>query len=229
MSTSWRLIELEQQLDGAAEGRRRHDVGHCATLPERKPAVRALIRMVRCACFSGIQPSGSMHLGNYLGALRQWVAAQNADAFYCVVDLHALTLDIEPRRRCARRRSTTSPRCSRRASTPRSARSSSRATSRTTRAALAPRVRGHLRRALAHDPVQGEGRRARTATASGLFTYPVLMAGDILLYDTAAGPRRRRPAPAPRADPRDRRALQQPLRRDLRRPRRRAARRSRRA
>ena len=45
---------------------------------------------------SGMQPSGSLHLGNYLGALRQWVDAQNADAFYCVVDLHALTLQISP-------------------------------------------------------------------------------------------------------------------------------------
>jgi tryptophanyl-tRNA synthetase len=45
---------------------------------------------------SGIQPSGTMHLGNYLGALKQWVAAQSPDAFFCVVDLHALTLEIEP-------------------------------------------------------------------------------------------------------------------------------------
>ena len=37
-----------------------------------------------------------MHLGNYLGALRQWVDAQSPEAFYCVVDLHALTLQIAP-------------------------------------------------------------------------------------------------------------------------------------
>src|SRR3954468_9106927 len=44
---------------------------------------------------SGIQPTaGSFHLGNYLGAVRQWVALQEEhDAFYCVVDLHALTLN----------------------------------------------------------------------------------------------------------------------------------------
>ncbi|MDE3139862.1 MAG: tryptophan--tRNA ligase, partial [Acidobacteriota bacterium] len=46
--------------------------------------------------FSGIQPSGSMHLGNYLGAVRQWERVQNPEAFYCIVDLHALTLKIEP-------------------------------------------------------------------------------------------------------------------------------------
>ena len=45
---------------------------------------------------SGMQPSGSLHLGNYLGALRQWVEAQNDEAYYCVVDLHALTLEISP-------------------------------------------------------------------------------------------------------------------------------------
>ena len=47
---------------------------------------------------SGIQPTaGSFHLGNYLGALRQWVALQEStEAFYCVVDLHAITLDWQP-------------------------------------------------------------------------------------------------------------------------------------
>lgn len=43
--------------------------------------------------FSGIQPTGRIHLGNYLGALRQWAAAQDAhDCVFCVVDLHALTV-----------------------------------------------------------------------------------------------------------------------------------------
>src|SRR5271169_4037780 len=46
--------------------------------------------------FSGIQPSGTMHLGSYVGALKQWAEVQSADAFYCVVDLHALTLEIDP-------------------------------------------------------------------------------------------------------------------------------------
>src|ERR1700709_2525582 len=47
---------------------------------------------------SGIQPTaGSFHLGNYLGAVRQWVALQEGhDAFYCVVDLHSLTLNPPP-------------------------------------------------------------------------------------------------------------------------------------
>ena len=48
---------------------------------------------------SGIQPTAdSFHLGNYLGAVKQWVALQEThDAFYCVVDLHALTVETEPK------------------------------------------------------------------------------------------------------------------------------------
>ncbi|HVY02293.1 MAG TPA: tryptophan--tRNA ligase [Caulobacterales bacterium] len=47
--------------------------------------------------FSGIQPTGDLHLGNYLGALRNWVRMQtDYDCLYCVVDLHAITLWQEP-------------------------------------------------------------------------------------------------------------------------------------
>jgi tryptophanyl-tRNA synthetase len=54
--------------------------------------------MTQKRVLSGIQPtSDSFHLGNYLGALKQWVELQNGnDAFYCIVDLHALTGEIEP-------------------------------------------------------------------------------------------------------------------------------------
>src|SRR6266550_4081027 len=52
----------------------------------------------RLRVLSGIQPTAdSFHLGNYLGALRQWVALQDSyDAFYCVVDLHAITVPQDP-------------------------------------------------------------------------------------------------------------------------------------
>jgi tryptophanyl-tRNA synthetase len=47
--------------------------------------------------FSGIQPTGSPHLGNYLGALRNWVSLQDDhDAYYCIVDLHAMTMPWSP-------------------------------------------------------------------------------------------------------------------------------------
>ena len=46
---------------------------------------------------SGIQPSGALHLGNYLGAIRQWVAGQDRrENFICIVDLHAITVTQEP-------------------------------------------------------------------------------------------------------------------------------------
>ena len=58
---------------------------------------------------SGVQPTGSLHLGNYLGAIRQWVAFQNKEMkddegnvvpvenFFCVVDLHAITMPHDPK------------------------------------------------------------------------------------------------------------------------------------
>ena len=47
--------------------------------------------------FSGVQPTGNLHLGNYLGAIRNWVAQQNDfDCIYCVVDLHAITVPQDP-------------------------------------------------------------------------------------------------------------------------------------
>ena len=68
---------------------------------------------------SGIQPTGEIHLGNYLGALRHWVDDQHTcDAFYCVVDLHALTVPQDPGDRRASRRSSWRRCCSPSASTP---------------------------------------------------------------------------------------------------------------
>jgi len=53
---------------------------------------------VKKRVFSGIQPSGNLHLGNYLGALRNWVQTQSEyDNIFCIVDLHAITLPIDPK------------------------------------------------------------------------------------------------------------------------------------
>src|SRR5438445_12458933 len=47
--------------------------------------------------FSGIQPTGRKHLGNYIGAITQYVAGQDrGEAIYCIVDLHAITVPFEP-------------------------------------------------------------------------------------------------------------------------------------
>ena len=46
---------------------------------------------------SGVQPSGDLHLGNYLGAFRNWVSDQHEhDSYYCIVDLHSLTVEHDP-------------------------------------------------------------------------------------------------------------------------------------
>lgn len=48
--------------------------------------------------FSGIRPSGQLHIGNYLGAIRQWVSLQQkAECLFCIVDLHAITTPYEPK------------------------------------------------------------------------------------------------------------------------------------
>ncbi len=48
--------------------------------------------------FSGIQPSGSLTLGNYIGALKNWVSLQEKyESYYCIVDMHAITVDKEPK------------------------------------------------------------------------------------------------------------------------------------
>ncbi len=58
-----------------------------------------MTEQVKKTVFSGVQPSGAMHLGGYLGAFRNWVALQDDDAYdviYCVVDLHAMTVPYDP-------------------------------------------------------------------------------------------------------------------------------------
>lgn len=53
---------------------------------------------VKKRVFSGIQPTGNIHLGNYLGAIRNWVATQEQfENIFCIVDLHAITLPIDPK------------------------------------------------------------------------------------------------------------------------------------
>jgi tryptophanyl-tRNA synthetase len=55
--------------------------------------------------FSGIQPSGELHVGNYLGAVKNWVALQReAESLFCIVDYHAITIPYEPAQLRVRRR-----------------------------------------------------------------------------------------------------------------------------
>ena len=54
--------------------------------------------LTRKRAFSGIQPTGGAHLGNYLGAIRNWVTQQDeVESFFCIVDLHSMTLSWDPK------------------------------------------------------------------------------------------------------------------------------------
>jgi len=56
------------------------------------------IKSMKKIIFSGIQPSGNLHIGNYIGALRQWEKMQDEyDSIFCIVDLHAITIPQDPR------------------------------------------------------------------------------------------------------------------------------------
>src|SRR5487761_2293156 len=134
--------------------------------------------------FSGVQPSGTLHLGNYLGAFRQWVQAQHDnDALYCVVDLHALTLDIEPRALFA---NTLETACGLLAVGLDPSRCTlfvqSHVAEHTGLSWLleCTSTYGELRR-MTQFKNKGAGQESVRA---GLLTYPVLMAADILLYDS---------------------------------------------
>jgi tryptophanyl-tRNA synthetase len=134
--------------------------------------------------FSGIQPSGEMHLGNYLGAVRHWVAEQGEhDAIYCVVDLHAMTVPYEP--------STLPDRTWRTAALLLAAgldperctlfvQSHVPAHSELTWILNCVATFGELGRMVQFK----EKSAGRESVSVGLFDYPVLMAADILAYDT---------------------------------------------
>lgn len=134
--------------------------------------------------FSGIQPTGDLHLGNLLGAVRNWVEDQHvADSFYCIVDLHALTIPKDPGEVGTRtlEMGQTLLACG-----------------------LDPdactlfvqsHVREHSELAWLIQCVTSMGELRRMTQfkdkadkqdfiSAGLFTYPALQAADILLYDT---------------------------------------------
>ena len=140
--------------------------------------------------FSGIQPSGNLHLGNYLGAINNWVRMQDDyDNYFCIVDLHALTVPQDPKelRRKVREVAATylaagldPERCV----IFRQSRVSEHAELSWLLNCVA-RFGELSRMTQFKDKAQKGG--AEVASA-GLFDYPVLMAADILLYNAHAVP-----------------------------------------
>jgi tryptophanyl-tRNA synthetase len=141
--------------------------------------------------FSGMQPSAeSLHLGNYAGALMQWRDMQSThDAVFCVVDLHAITVPQDP----AKLRENTR-----------------RTAAQYIAAGIDPEhstlfvqshVPAHAQLAWVFNTITGFGEASRMtqfkdksakqgaeSASVGLFTYPILQAADILLYDAAVVP-----------------------------------------
>ncbi|HEX3840478.1 MAG TPA: tryptophan--tRNA ligase [Acidimicrobiales bacterium] len=134
--------------------------------------------------FSGIQPSGDLHLGNYLGAIRNWVADQYVhEAIYCVVDLHALTLDIEPDELRARSYETALDLLASGIDPDACilfVQSQVPEHTRLTWLLECTASMGELRRMIQFK----EKSEGRESVRAALLTYPVLQAADILLYDT---------------------------------------------
>jgi tryptophanyl-tRNA synthetase len=138
--------------------------------------------------FSGIQPTGEKHLGNYSGGFRQYVATQErGDAFFCIVDLHSITVGYEPD---DLRESTLSLAALLFASGLDPERSTvfvqSHVPAHPEAAWLLGSVTsfGELRRMTQFK----EKAEQQAFVSAGIFTYPVLQAADILLYQTDAVP-----------------------------------------
>jgi tryptophanyl-tRNA synthetase len=134
--------------------------------------------------FSGIQPSGGLHIGNYLGAIRNWVRDQDKyDNIFCIVDLHAITVPQEP---AALRDNTLDLAAIYLASGIRPEQAMFVQSHISAHPELAWILDcfiplGWLERMTQFKEKSGKDRERSSA---GLFTYPALMAADILLYDT---------------------------------------------
>lgn len=140
---------------------------------------------MRKRIFSGAQPTGNLHIGNYLGALRNWVDLQHDyESFYCVVNLHAITIPQDPAKLAAK-------------------------TKEVARIYLAAGVDPNVSTIFVQSDVKehaelawvlncvvriselermtqfkDKAKKQRENVLAGLLTYPALMAADILLYQT---------------------------------------------
>lgn len=138
---------------------------------------------------SGLQPSGNIHLGNYLGAIKQWLALQdNNTAYFCIVDLHAITVPYQPAQLPARILDTAALYL---AAGVDSGRSTifvqSHVPAHTELAWLLGTMTplGDLSRMTQFKEKEA---RSKTSSSLGLFAYPVLQAADILLYQASLVP-----------------------------------------
>lgn len=140
--------------------------------------------------FSGVQPSGNLHLGNYLGAIKQWVEMQDEhEAIFCIVDLHAITVPQDP---AELRRKTLEIAKIYLASGIDPAKSPLFIQSHVAAHAELAWILNTIARMAELERMTQFKDKAQKGGAEesgvGLFDYPVLMAADILLYDTDVVP-----------------------------------------
>ncbi len=142
--------------------------------------------------FSGIQPSGILHIGNYLGAIKQWVELQNEyRSFFCIVDEHAITVPQDP---TELRENTLRTAMIYLAAGIDPKRSTifvqSHVPAHTELGWILNTLTplGELERMTQFKDKKQETRNKKHGTLAGLLNYPTLMAADILLYKTNAVP-----------------------------------------
>ncbi|MCF7835590.1 MAG: tryptophan--tRNA ligase [Candidatus Marinimicrobia bacterium] len=145
--------------------------------------------MGRKKVFSGIQPSGDIHIGNYLGAIKAWVKNQeDFDNIFCVVDLHAITVSQDPKELKQKIRETAGILIASGIDPEKSSlfvQSHISAHSELAWILNCFTPMGWMER-MTQFKEKSEGQKERVSV--GLFDYPVLMSADILLYDTEIVP-----------------------------------------
>ena len=141
--------------------------------------------------FSGVQPTGNLHLGNYLGAIKNFVKLNNEDqneCIFCIVDLHAITVAQDPKKLKDNIYETAATFIASGIDTKKSIifnQSSVSAHSETARILSCVARMGWLNRMTQYKEKAGKDKEKASI---GLYSYPVLMAADILLYDTTHVP-----------------------------------------
>ena len=145
--------------------------------------------MAKKRVFSGIQPSGDLHLGNYLGAVRNWVLEQEQnDNIFCVVDLHAITVPQDPQKLHKRTRDLAKLYIA------------SGLDTKSVTIFVQSHIKEHAELGWIFDSLtplgwlnrmtqfKDKSGDKRDQVSAGLYTYPCLMAADILLYQTDGVP-----------------------------------------
>ncbi len=139
--------------------------------------------------FSGIQPSGNIHIGNYLGAIKQWISLQEkGNCIFCIVDWHAITVPYEKEKLQRKIKEVTSIYLASGIDPEKSI------------IFVQSQVKEHSELAWLLNTItpfgelqrmtqfKDKSQKYKDVVSAGLFNYPVLMAGDILLYQTNVVP-----------------------------------------